>query len=981
MDDSFGLNDVVADDFGLDDKPAPAPLPTGKYLGKKFSQSALAVTSGIPMAVGGLAGLFGADNFRDKMFDITSGMNRAADDVELGVGTDDSLQSGKERFGGVLVGAAPYIGAAVASPPLALLPLASMSGSDAARNLDSGLSLGKTAQVFGTDMVGNVAGALLPAAFGTKVLTKVGTAVGGNVAQGTVTDAIKQEIVDGTAVTGKYDPFNPEARLADAVIGFGGGVHQSMPIIKTRQRANAAQADQSRNFGRFSEEADAAAQARATVAEEQVANATASKAANEAAQAAKNSGMAEAILKAAKEIPTRQAPEQTVGEQPTVKKSAFNPKNQQTVYTRDSLDAETGEANPAIIDKTGTIAEDSAYFARLREAENLTKNGSVAEAFKIAMSRQAQADKDLANSGQISPDYQGGLSASTGGQFDSGTRTTFIAGNRTFEPMYDFNGNPRIDDKGRVFGKLTDADGNEVSGFVKTSKIKQIDTPVNQRLGQDSVARSSQPKAGVGEGTMAREKMPRRSTDRISGDIYGGKASAIDDPYSAAPRNFMGKAEAIPKEPVAESPKQPRQGITVDGVATRVDGIKPLANNASGESAASAEAISRTESAKVNDQPTIKINKYGEQIPIRGVDAADAKAYDGDVIFQKNIGKDEWTVVRQGNDVTEGNINRARTYLPKAEPQVAESAKFGTSDTVVPHETIATPEPLPKPDFEARVKEKSDTLKQRIPDMDWAERGGYIIRHPETGEVTGRTLWQPKDYEFDAIRQSEGTTFTKMQEAVTKATNGEKLTPKQQAIVGRVMDLHDHITKQKSMSDAEHTAKLENDINYREAVEQQHIDEVNKLLDDASYDWKKELTDADIQATIDGENAKSKAPEPDITTSRKNEPSEDSVVGKDSAETQQTGTVEKRVDDISRRNDGDKPTEGAAVREPEPVKPRVSEESAFTENELAPRFLNSKSKTVEIDGTRVTPETAVKYLKTVREEIDSYKNFINCMRA
>jgi hypothetical protein len=145
------------------------------------------------------------------------------------------------------------------------------------------------------------------------------------------------------------------------------------------------------------------------------------------------------------------------------------------------------------------------------------------QSFDIADRRQRQADADLANNGQIDPDYQGGGAAARGGAFDAGIRrVTLLDGELPVT---------RMDSDGKKATVAIDQNGKQILVEVDPKRITEHDLPANQRMAQDFNARSSEPPSAVGRETMASENMPRRSTDRIAGDQYGGRAT----PYNPNP--------------------------------------------------------------------------------------------------------------------------------------------------------------------------------------------------------------------------------------------------------------------------------------------------------------------------------------------------------------------------------------------------------------------------------------------------------------
>ena len=118
----------------------------------------------------------------------------------------------------------------------------------------------------------------------------------------------------------------------------------------------------------------------------------------------------------------------------------------------------------------------------------------------------------------------------------------------------------------------------------------------------------------------------------------------------------------------------------------------PVRNNASGESAASLEAQSRAEQERAKGQTRLLVRRDGTIQPLFGVGAVDQRAGSGQVILQKGIGRDTWTVLEEGTDVTKSLRARALAvagkYGEKASPQRAQTETpefkkwFGNSKVV-----------------------------------------------------------------------------------------------------------------------------------------------------------------------------------------------------------------------------------------------------------------------------------------------------------
>lgn len=95
-----------------------------------------------------------------------------------------------------------------------------------------------------------------------------------------------------------------------------------------------------------------------------------------------------------------------------------------------------------------------------------------------------------------------------------------------------------------------------------------------------------------------------------------------------------------------------------------------VANNASGESSASLEAINRAAQEQAAGLTRMRINEDGTVQLLLGVDAVDAKARGGQIIVQRGVGNKEWTVLGRGPDVKDahikGRLNSAHSDLEAA---------------------------------------------------------------------------------------------------------------------------------------------------------------------------------------------------------------------------------------------------------------------------------------------------------------------------
>lgn len=90
-------------------------------------------------------------------------------------------------------------------------------------------------------------------------------------------------------------------------------------------------------------------------------------------------------------------------------------------------------------------------------------------------------------------------------------------------------------------------------------------------------------------------------------------------------------------------------------------------NNASGESAASVEAINRVQAEKAAGQKRYVIDRDGTVTPLVGVDAVDAVARPGQVIVQRGVGAEPYTILDRGGLGAGAARNRLNAALSSLE--------------------------------------------------------------------------------------------------------------------------------------------------------------------------------------------------------------------------------------------------------------------------------------------------------------------------
>lgn len=114
-------------------------------------------------------------------------------------------------------------------------------------------------------------------------------------------------------------------------------------------------------------------------------------------------------------------------------------------------------------------------------------------------------------------------------------------------------------------------------------------------------------------------------------------------------------SQGVPEDIAARSsPKRPARDINSPR--------GKLINNASGESAASVEAINRGKMERAEGKQRFMIDPDGKMWPVRGVEAADAKAQKGSIIVQKGVGDTPYTILDRGGlaiSHAKGLLNRA----------------------------------------------------------------------------------------------------------------------------------------------------------------------------------------------------------------------------------------------------------------------------------------------------------------------------------
>lgn len=159
--------------------------------------------------------------------------------------------------------------------------------------------------------------------------------------------------------------------------------------------------------------------------------------------------------------------------------------------------------------------------------------------------------------------------------------------------------------------------------------------------------------------------------------------------------------EATPEE-LAALQRQSRETINPDDVRVVPKEEQTFVNNGSGDvqGVGSVEAGGRVIEDKDLGRTRAVIERNGEVRPLVGVDAVDTHARPGQVIVQRGIGSDEWTILSHGDDLpprlAKSRINAERAKLdelhaarnedrgPSSEPIDVASIPFESADAVPP---------------------------------------------------------------------------------------------------------------------------------------------------------------------------------------------------------------------------------------------------------------------------------------------------------
>lgn len=121
-------------------------------------------------------------------------------------------------------------------------------------------------------------------------------------------------------------------------------------------------------------------------------------------------------------------------------------------------------------------------------------------------------------------------------------------------------------------------------------------------------------------------------------------------------------SQGVPEGTMTRTPSRPQGAQPTIDFPSGAQSVSRAANNASGESAASQEAVNRTAEENASGRTRFLIDPDGNVTPIKGVESADRRAPQGSVIVQKGIGSTPYTIIDRGGlplSHANGLINRA----------------------------------------------------------------------------------------------------------------------------------------------------------------------------------------------------------------------------------------------------------------------------------------------------------------------------------
>lgn len=176
------------------------------------------------------------------------------------------------------------------------------------------------------------------------------------------------------------------------------------------------------------------------------------------------------------------------------------------------------------------------------------------------------------------------------------------------------------------------------------------------------------------------------------------------------------------------------RGLEEMAAKMKARGEEPVSTfeaNASGESAASMEAINRLRQEQAAGQERYKVKANGEVVPLTTADRVDAQAYPGEVILQRGVGKDEWTVL----DNNKGNAFAAKARLADIAKRKGQGGAFTPFSSTKKERAVIDQFKT----FEDFYKSVPDELKDVAAEY-WTANGGKLTGKDVTNPLASSKL-------------------------------------------------------------------------------------------------------------------------------------------------------------------------------------------------------------------------------------------------
>jgi GGDEF domain-containing protein len=258
-----------------------------------------------------------------------------------------------------------------------------------------------------------------------------------------------------------------------------------------------------------------------------------------------------------------------------------------------------------------------------------------------------------------------------------------------------------------------------------------------------------------------------------------------------------------------------------DSVNAQVENIQTPAISVNAENNISTGAVEVAKIGGKNSKEAISVSNNGTTLNV---------LYNGEPLLDYET--EQEVTLPAGATIDE--IRKAVKGSGQFNKQILQFSK--TYAPSVTDEAPAKVQAAPVASKKAQVNEKfvanKDVLRAWMPDMDWAVIGGRITRDAD-GQVSGRTSWEPKDYDLDSIRKSSGLSYPGMQKAVQKALDGKPLSKAESGAIDAMIEFAELI-KNSSAEEVEAQqsdnatltveeeialAQLEQDMNWMTLVE------------------------------------------------------------------------------------------------------------------------------------------------------------------